>query len=151
LKDDGKSRAFLDLPAKQTGAPAHLFTTRVTHSKGVPPTRAASAAELYRQGFDKAPAIYQSFKASDPDFSFSDEDLLNWGFQLMNNGDLPGAIALLRLDNEVHPDKWLAFDILGQAYAKHGDKALAIAAYRQSLVLNPQNSNAVDRLKELGG
>lgn len=150
LKSDAKSRAFLDLPAAQTGAPAHLLTTRVTHSKGVPPTRTAFAAELNRQGFDKASAIYKAFKAGDPDFELSDQELVNWGNDLMGQGDLVEAIAILKLDTEVHPEMWLAFDIIGQAYTEHGDKDLAIAAYRQSLVLNPDNTNAVDRLKALG-
>ncbi|CAL4867159.1 hypothetical protein MMA231_01410 [Asticcacaulis sp. MM231] len=150
LKDDAEGRAFLDLPAVKTGAPAHMLTTRVTHSQGMPLTRVAFAAELNRQGFDKASDVFKSFKTRDPAFTFTDEELLNWGHQMMEKGDLVAAIGLLRLDTEVHPDKWLAFDILGEAYSKHGDKDLAIAAYRQSLVLKPDNANAVERLKGLG-
>jgi dienelactone hydrolase len=150
LKDDTGSRAFLDLPAAQSGAPAHLLTTSVTHSQGAPPTRAAFAAELARLGFDKASSVYQAFKTREPAFTLSDDELISWGYQRMGDGDIGAAVALLRLDTEVHADSWNAFDSLGEAYAKTGDKALAIAAYRRSLVLNPKNVNGVEQLKALG-
>lgn len=151
LKGDAKSRAFLDLPAAKTGAPAHLLTTRVIHSQGVPASRDTFAAELNRQGFDKAPEIYQAFKTRDADFTLSDNDLIFWGYDLIGRNEIAEAIAILKLDTVLHADSWNAFDSLGEAYADHGDKALAIAAYRQSLVLNPKNDNATDWLKKLGG
>jgi Flp pilus assembly protein TadD len=39
---------------------------------------------------------------------------------------------------------------LGEAYMEHGDRELAIANYRKSLALNPNNTNAVAVLKKLG-
>lgn len=150
LKGDAASRAFLDLPAAKSGAPAHLLTTSVTHSQGAPPTRAAFAAELARQGFGKTSSVYQAFKAREPDFTLSDDELVSWAYQRMGDGDIGAAVALLRLDTEIHADSWNAFDSLGEAYAKNGDKTLAIAAYRQSLVLNPKNTNGVEQLKTLG-
>ena len=150
LKGDAQSRAFLDLPADKAGAPAGLLTTRVTHAVAMPLNRTDFAAELNRQGFDKAPAVYQAFKARDPDFTLTDPVLVFWGYDLIGRGDLADAIAILRLDTQIHPDSWNAFDSLGEAYADHGDKDLAIAAYRQSLVLNPKNDNADTQLKALG-
>ncbi|HEU6454181.1 MAG TPA: tetratricopeptide repeat protein, partial [Roseateles sp.] len=66
------------------------------------------------------------------------------------DGDLAAAVALLKLDTEIYPDSWNAFDSLGEAYAKVGDKPRAVAAYRQSLVLNPKNTNGVEQLRLLG-
>ena len=48
------------------------------------------------------------------------------------------AVGVLNPAKALHPDSWNAFDSLGEAYAANGDKAPAIAAYRQSLVLKPQ-------------
>jgi cytochrome c-type biogenesis protein CcmH/NrfG len=39
--------------------------------------------------------------------------------------------------------------MLGEAYMKTGQKALAIANYEKSLELNPKNQNGVDMLKKL--
>ena len=38
---------------------------------------------------------------------------------------------------------------MGEAYAKIGEKDLAIASYEKSLQLDPKNQNAVERLKKL--
>lgn len=150
LKGDSASRAFLDAPADKSGAPRHLLTVSVSRSRGEPPTRQAFAAELARQGFAKASTVFQAFKAREPQFDLTDDELQSWGYQRMSEGDLAAAVALLKLDTEIHADSWNAFDSLGEAYAKAGDKPLAIAAYRQSLVLNPKNTNGVEQLKILG-
>ena len=68
----------------------------------------------------------------------------------MRAGESNASIAIFRLNTELHADSWNAFDSLGEAYADAGDKALAIAAYRKSLDLNPGNGNAAVRLARLG-
>lgn len=150
LKGDAASRAFLDAPVAKTGAPRHLLAVDVTKSTGAPPTRAAFAAALHRAGFDKALATYQDFKARDPGFEIAEPELNRWGYQRLAAGDTRMAVGVLKLATELHPDSWNAFDSLGEAYAANGDKTLAIAAYRQSLVLNPKNGNGVAQLKALG-
>jgi dienelactone hydrolase len=150
LKGDAASRAFLDTPVAQTGAPRHLLAIDVSKSTGAPPTRAAFAAELNRVGFDRALATYQAFKSRDPGFEIAEPELNRWGYQRLAAGDTRMAVGVLKLATELHPDSWNAFDSLGEAYAANGDKALAIAAYRQSLVLNSKNANGAAQLKTLG-
>ena len=41
-------------------------------------------------------------------------------------------------------------DSLAEAYLVSGDKKVAISNYKASLELNPANSNAAEKLKELG-
>jgi cytochrome c-type biogenesis protein CcmH/NrfG len=48
-----------------------------------------------------------------------------------------------------YPQSSNTYDSLGEAYAKAGKKDLAIQNYEKSLQLNPDNKNAVDRLKKL--
>lgn len=150
LRGDAAARAFLDTPVAKTGAPRHLFTLDVAKAQGAPPTQAAFAAELNRVGFDKAQATYQAFRSRDGDFAIDETEMNRWGYQLLGNGDTGAAVAILKLNQELHADSWNAFDSLGEAYATAGDKALAIAAYRQSLALNPKNTNGVTQLKALG-
>jgi len=150
LKDDVAGRAFLDLPAAQTGAPAHLLTVYRTSAQGFPPTRAAFAAELGREGFEHASTIYQDLRKREPGFALSDGDLNVWGYRLLADGDVRSSIAIFRLNAELHADSWNAFDSLGEAYAKDGNRALATEAYRKSLALNPGNRNAADQLSILG-
>lgn len=149
LKGDAAGRAFLDTPVAKIAAPRHLLAVDVSKSVGAPPTRAAFVAELDKVGFDKALATYQAFKSRDADFEIPESELNRWGYQRLAAGDTRMAVSLLKLATELHPDSWNAFDSLGEAYAANGDKALAIAAYRQSLVLNPKNTNGAAQLKAL--
>lgn len=150
LKSDAAAQAFLEMSSVQVGAPAHLFTIYRTKAQGAPPTRASFVAELASKGFDQALVIYQAMQKREPGFSLSDNDLNSWGYKLLRDGDVRSAIAVLRLNTELHADSWNAFDSLGEAYAGDGNKALGIQAYRKSLSLNPGNKNAEDQLAKLG-
>ena len=48
-----------------------------------------------------------------------------------------------------YPKFWNAYDSLGEAYLKAGQKELAIQNYQKSVELNPQNQSGVDALKKL--
>ena len=60
------------------------------------------------------------------------------------------AILVFRKNVELHPDSWNAYDSLGEAYMKNGDKELAVKNYRKSVELNPANENGLVALKKLG-
>ena len=150
LKGDSAGRAFLDTPGNKIGAPPHLLTTYVAKAQGVPPTRAAFAAELARQGFDRASTVYASFKQRDSTFAISEVEVNAWGYKLMRAGDTKSSVAILRLNTELHGDSWNAFDSLAEAHAQAGNTPMAIENFRKSLAMNPNNTNAVAWLKQLG-
>lgn len=149
LKRDQAGRAFLDTPAAHTGAPPHLFTVYSRKAEGVPPTRTAFAAELAREGFDRASDIYNAFRERAPEFSLTGEALNTWGYTLLRNGDTAEAVSILRLATELYADSSNAWDSLGEAYARNGQKGLAIDAYRRSLRLDPANNNATTQIANL--
>jgi tetratricopeptide (TPR) repeat protein len=149
LKGDAAGRAFLELSAGETGAPAHLFTIYRTKAQGAPPTRAAFAADLARTGFEQASSLYSAWQKREPGFVLSDGELTAWGYKLLGEGEVPSAVAILRLNTELHAYSWNAFDSLGEAFARDRKRALAIDAYRKSLALNPENSNATRQLSSL--
>jgi dienelactone hydrolase len=149
-KGDSAGRAFLETPASQTGAPAHLLTVYRVKGDGDPPTRTAFAAALATDGFERASTIYQTFRTRAPGFTLSDDELNAWGYTLLRGGQAQQAVALFRLNTELHADSWNAFDSLGEGYASSGNREAAIVAYRKSLALNPGNANAVTRLTALG-
>ena len=108
-------------------------------------------AETYAAtGPDSGAAKYQQLK-TDYGASIVNENLLNdVGYDLLARNQVDASIAALRLNTTEHPTSGNAFDSLGEAYAKHGDKKLAIAAYSKSLELDPSNDNAKQKLHELG-
>ena len=64
------------------------------------------------------------------------------------------AIAVLRLNTELHPESVFAWDSLGEAYIFKGDDQEAIRLFRKVLELDPENARAkriLARLEERKG
>lgn len=72
------------------------------------------------------------------------------GYSLMGAKKMADAILVFRKNVELHPSSWNAYDSLGEAYLKNGEKELAEKNYRQSVQLNPANENGLTALKKLG-
>jgi CubicO group peptidase (beta-lactamase class C family) len=71
------------------------------------------------------------------------------GYSLMANKNIADAILVFRKNVDLHPDSWNAYDSLGEAYLKNGDKELAVQNYRKSVELKPTNDNGLAALKKL--
>jgi hypothetical protein len=84
-----------------------------------------------------------------PDGYYNETLLNDIGHCLLKKKRLDEAITIFRLNVEANPNSWLVYDSLGEAYMKSGNKDLAILNYKKSLKLNPDNSNAVKKLKKL--
>ena len=57
----------------------------------------------------------------------------------MGAGATETAIAIFKLNVEVYPDAYNAYDSLGEGYMEAGQAELAIENYERSLELNPGN------------
>ena len=73
----------------------------------------------------------------------------NTGYALMGSKKFADAILMLQKNVDLHPDSWNAYDSLGEAYMKNGDKEQAIKNYKKSVELKPTNENGVVALKKL--
>lgn len=71
------------------------------------------------------------------------------GYRYLLTDRTETAIELFELNVAAHPDSWNAHDSLGEAYAKAGDRERAIASYRKSLELNPEDRSAAEKLAAL--
>ena len=107
--------------------------------------------ELLAAGkIDEGIGGYRKIKKEQPDnATVSEQRLNNVGYGLMRSKKLAEAIAVFKLNTELYPNAWNTYDSLGDAYMNNGDKELAIANFKKSLELNPQNSNAAAMLKKL--
>jgi CubicO group peptidase (beta-lactamase class C family) len=106
---------------------------------------------VYRSGgANEAVARYRDLhRDASEEYDFAVWQLNSMGYELLRNGDTPGAIQIFRLNVEEFPQDANVYDSLGEAYLKQGDKGLAVQNYKKSLQLNPQNDNARDVLKRL--
>lgn len=149
LKHDAQAMAFLKKTPAEVGVPPHMMEVDFRAGKGIPATLDAFRAELGRQGFDHAPAIYAAMLKDQPDFKLDQDALILWAYDLMQKDHLPEATELFKLAVQLFPDWWNAYDSLGESYMKAGQKQLAIDNYKKSLELNPANDNAKEKLKVL--
>jgi dienelactone hydrolase len=149
LKHDARAMAFLKQTPAEDGVPPHMMTVDFRAGKGIPATLDAFRAELGRQGFDHAPAIYAAMVKDQPDFKLDEATMNLWACDLMSQNHLPEATELFKLNVQMYPDSWNAYDSLGEAYMNAGQKQLAIDNYKKSLELNPANDNAKEKLKVL--
>jgi tetratricopeptide (TPR) repeat protein len=106
---------------------------------------------LILQGVDSAISQYRLLEKNEHEkYNFSENELNSLGYYLiqqMNN--IPDAITIFKLNVECYPEAANPYDSLGEAYMLNGNTKLAIKNYEKSLELNPNNSNAVEKLKEL--
>ncbi len=83
----------------------------------------------------------------------NENELNNYGYELMGQKKYPQAIDALKLCVQKHPESANAWDSLGEAYALAGDKKNAVPSFKKSLSLNPPanvKANSEKYLKQLG-
>jgi glyoxylase-like metal-dependent hydrolase (beta-lactamase superfamily II) len=103
-----------------------------------------------KKGIEAAIDQCRLLRTKEPEnYNFSANGLNQFGYQLLQQGDMNSALALFKFIIELNPNSANAYDSLGEAYMVSGNKKLAIENYEKSLQLNPENNNAVDMLKQL--
>jgi CubicO group peptidase (beta-lactamase class C family) len=115
---------------------------------GLPPAIKALRTELVKRGFDHAIEVASELQKNGAR-KLDELQLNDWGYLLLQQGQLPEAIEIFKVNVNLYPKSWNTYDSLGEAYEAHGDRLLAIQNYRRSLELNPKNANGVEHLKGL--
>jgi CubicO group peptidase (beta-lactamase class C family) len=126
----------------------------ILHDIEPPKPRASIVDELMKTlataDGKQAVARYRELKAKAPDqYDFRENELNRLGYTLLQGGRVADAIDIFQLNVEAYPESFNVYDSLGEAYAAHGDRELAIKNYRKSLELNPKNTNGAEAIKRL--
>ncbi len=104
------------------------------------------------QGTPKAISLYDAWKEAPSSSPKVDEQTLNQlGYQLLYGGEgkEQDAVEVFKKNVQEYPQSSNVYDSLAEAYAKVGQKDLAIQNYEKSLQLDPKNNNALEQLKKL--
>lgn len=80
------------------------------------------------------------------DFTFGQVN--SYGYDLMRDGKLEDALTIFELNTKLHPDSWRSHDSYGEGLLEAGDTIKGINAYQKSLELNPDNTTAIEVLRE---
>jgi len=107
------------------------------------------------KGADEAFRRYNEFKKKYADLNWwnTSENLETTindkGYALIAGKEIEKATQVFMLNTLIFPSSANAFDSLGEAFMLAGNKESAIKHYEKSLALNPQNTNALEQLKQL--
>ena len=80
----------------------------------------------------------------------SEGRLNDLGYALLRENKIAEAILVFKLNVEFYPQSANVYDSLGEAYLANGERELAIANYKKSLEISPNNRGALEVLKKLG-
>ncbi len=151
LKHDATAMAFLKKTPAENGVPLHMMTVEFRAAKGAPATAEGLRQELGRQGFDHAADVYAAMKKEKPEFKVAEPSMYEWATELQGEGHLAEEIDVLKLNTGMYPDSSNAYETLGEAYEKAGQKPLAVESYKKALEKDAENGQAKKKLKALEG
>jgi len=139
-------------------AVAGMLLSRIAKEYGwaYKPPREEGSDHLYliamTKGTPAAEREYDELKGqTSPDYKVDEGTLNLLGYHLLFGGKGADAVDVFVKNTKEYPQSANAFDSLAEAYAKTGQKDLAIQNYEKSLQMNPKNTNAVEQLKKLKG
>ena len=93
---------------------------------------------------------FRQFRADPVNLYRDTEDmLLPLGDRLLKEKKFDQAIEILKLSVEANPQSADSYELLGDAYAKSGNRELAIKSYEKSLELDPRDLDVAESLKQL--
>lgn len=103
---------------------------------------------ITNQGLTTGLEKLKEFKKSD-NYALKENEMNIVGYQLLQSGKNKEAVEVFKLNVEAFPKSGNAYDSLGEAYLKDGDKKLAILNYKKSVQLDPGNENGKKVLEEI--
>lgn len=100
--------------------------------------------------YAEALAAYRDLKRENPDDPSVSENRLNrMGYTYLGREELDRALSVFKINAALYPDSWNCYDSMGDAYMKLGENELAIASFKRSLELNPNNQHGKLMLQKL--
>ena len=107
--------------------------------------------ELYDSGktVDEIVGFIRKHQATNSGYDLSEDAVNNFGYMLMGKGEDKEALKVFQLNVQLHPKAYNPWDSYGEILLKLGRKEEAAGAYEKSLLLNPQNNNAKEVLKNM--
>jgi|GEM_PF-367334 len=95
-------------------------------------------------------AAYEAWKAQYPQSSLLSPNSLNMsGYMALGKQEFSAALNFFHVYTHLYPQNANAFDSLAEAQMLSGDTVNAIANYKRSLALNPNNDNAKTMIEKM--
>ncbi|MDC0666901.1 serine hydrolase domain-containing protein [Nannocystis radixulma] len=104
---------------------------------------------LMADGADAAFVKLQDLRDQPERYALGENDLNNLGYQFLEQGHTAQALETFRINAALHAQSDNAYNSYGEALEKAGRIDEAVAMYRKSLRLNPDNTDSAEALKRL--
>ena len=135
--------------------PVNMWCHTCHRGRPRPTTLDEELAEVHEtEGIDATIAAYRELREQFHGrgaFDFGEGSLNTLGYALLGEERLPDAVAIFQLNAEQFPQSANAWDSLGEGYLAAGDLERAIESYEKTLELDPDNENAVEKLRQIRG
>lgn len=112
-------------------------------------SRSKRREEILRRAMDYSIDTINKTKEEENAFRHSEDDLNGWGYKLSGQGKMVQALEVFKLNIELNPESWNAYDSYGEALLKAGQKPEAIKMYQKSVEVNPKAEHGKNVLEEL--
>lgn len=107
--------------------------------------------EAFSRGADVGKQAYDGFRGRFGATGIPESLLNSVGHSLLRRNAADAAVTVFQLNADAYPQSGGAYDALGEGLAAKGDVPGAILAYERAHELDPDNQNAVQKLRELRG
>lgn len=108
----------------------------------------AYTRQLLKKAPDEAAAILAGMR-SNPAYDLSEGEMNQLGLELQEDGLHQAALETLKLNVLLFPTSFNVYNSYAEVLSKNGHKEAAIAMYRRSLALNPNNEGGKAALQRL--
>lgn len=150
LKNDADALQFLDRDPVDNGIKSGLIRKKEKEPENGTFTFQDFNELASKQNYKSLEELYNSILKKNPTFELPEGNLNNLGLQLVFNPvTSQQGINILLMATSIYSNSANLFDSLAEAYLYVGNNEKASTNFEKSLQLNPENQNAIDRLKQL--
>ncbi len=150
LKNGKKAKIFIENKPEENGFSETLISKKMKQSLSREFDYKDFNDLALNQGYQDLIPLYKETMAKNPKLRLEEGMLNTLGLRLsFNSSKIEQGINVFLLALHIYPKSANLYDSLGEAYLYKKDIKNAISNYKKSLELNPENQNAIDRLKQL--
>lgn len=150
LKNEKNAIAFIENEPVENGFSDSLISKKMKNAIEKDFTYKDFNDLAFKQDYQDLIPLYNKTISNHPNLELQEGMLNTLGLRLSFNPEKKRQgynVFLLAL--HLYPESANLYDSLAEAYFYHEDYQNAILNYKKSLELNPENQNAIDRLKQL--
>ncbi|AYQ33600.1 prolyl oligopeptidase family serine peptidase [Runella sp. SP2] len=150
LKNDKYAKQFIENSPDKNGFSDTFISKKMKQANTIKFDYKHFNDLAFTQDYQDLIPLYKRTISKHPEIELQEGMLNTLGLQLsFNSKKIEHSINVFLLALHIYPKSANLYDSLAETYLHNRDFKNAISNYRKSLELNPENQNAIDKLKQL--